>query len=179
MKQIIFDGRIGKDAEVRTTKGGKPFVRFSVANNSFVGGQDKTEWFDVTSYDSYVIENRVKYLKKGTYVIINGALNTEVAVKDGKIWQNQYVTAVGIDTPSFGKKDSATPVEHTEDVGVSTYTAQTQTVKPNTVTEAYSQPTPQQEVAQPTYAQPQPQPSYATVGASYGNSESMDDDLPF
>ena len=127
MKQIQFDGRIGANgAEVRTTKGGKQYVRFSVANNSFANGAEKTEWYDVTSYDPYVIENRVKYLTKGTYVIISGVPNIEVNVKEGKIWLNQYVTATTIDTPSFKKKDEdgaqATVTENT----VSTFTGSTQ-----------------------------------------------------
>jgi len=107
MKLIIFDGRIGaKGAEVSSTRGGKPFVRFSVANNSFVNGQDKTEWFDVTSYDPFVIESKVKYLTKGTPVQIVGSLNTEVKVDNqGKVWVNQYVTADRIELMFNGKKD--------------------------------------------------------------------------
>lgn len=105
MKSITFDGRIGTGAEIRSTNGGKPYVRFSVANNSFVNSQEKTEWFEVTSYDPYVIENRVKVLTKGTYVIVQGQLNTDVKVKDGKVWINQYVTATSIEVPYFGKKN--------------------------------------------------------------------------
>lgn len=105
MKLITFDGRIGANgAEVRTTRGGKPYVRFSVANNSFINSQEKTEWFDVTSYDPYIIENRVKSLTKGTYVIVQGELNTETNVKDNKVWLNQYVTATSINIPYLGKK---------------------------------------------------------------------------
>ena len=129
MKSITFDGRIGANgAEIRQTRGGKPYVRFSVANNSFVNNQEKTEWFDVTSYDPYVIENRVKYLTKGTYVIINGSLNTDVNVKDNKVWVNQYVTASTIDTPYFGKKgdDEQSPqaIQTNVEPEVSTFTPQ-------------------------------------------------------
>ena len=105
MKNFSFDGRLGKDAEVLSTKGGKPYVRFSVANNSFSGGVEKTEWIDVTSYDQYVVENRAKYLTKGTYVIVNGDVRFDVSIKEGKVWKNVYVTAYSIDTPNFGKRD--------------------------------------------------------------------------
>lgn len=106
MKNIILDGRIGKDgAEVRQTRLGKDYVRFSLANNSFVGGVEKTEWYDVTSYDPYVIENKIKFLGKGCYVIVSGNINTEVNVKDGKVWVNHYITANSIDIPSLKKKD--------------------------------------------------------------------------
>lgn len=169
MKTITFDGRIGaKGAEVLKTNGGKPYVRFSVANNSFVGGQDQTEWFDVISYDPYVIEKRVQYLTKGTYVIISGGVTTKVRVgKDNNIYVNQNVTAATIDTPSFKKKedDEQTTASTTSSEPVmSTYTA-------STVTEV-SKPAP---VPTPT---PTPEPAYSTVGA-YDTNDENDDDLPF
>lgn len=166
MKQISLDGRIGKDAQVSTTKGGRPYVRFSVANNSFEGGTEKTEWFDITSYDPYIIENRVKYLSKGKYVIINGKLRTEVTTKDGRIYVNQYVTATNIDEPQFGaKKDDA----DNNEPKVSTYSRET-------VTEE---------------VKPQPQPSVSVAGnvsTTFNPSDypsvnyddnSSDDGLPF
>jgi single-stranded DNA-binding protein len=182
MKQIQFDGRIGANgAEVRTTKGGKQYVRFSVANNSFANGAEKTEWYDVTSYDPYVIENRVKYLTKGTYVIISGVPNIEVNVKEGKIWLNQYVTATTIDTPSFKKKDEdGAQTTVAENAGMSTYTGGTQsqysstsipkpqpapaTVSAGSMPSAGVMPTP-------------PPPSYED--ASVDNDYVADDDLPF
>ena len=127
MKIIIFDGRIGaKGAEVSATRGGKPFVRFSVANNSYVNGQDKTEWFDVTSYDPFIIENKVNSLTKGTPVQIVGTLNTEVKVKDGKVWVNQYVTADRIEFNFAGKKDDEAQGVATSETTVSTVTGGTQ-----------------------------------------------------
>ena len=173
MKSITFDGRIGANgAEVRTTKGGRPYVKFSVANNSFANGQEKTEWFDITSYDPFVIENRVKYLTKGTYVIITGTPNSEVNVdRTGKVWLNQYVTASSIDTPSFRKKDEdavATTVTSTQstvlDGNLSTYTGATQTTV-NKVMEA------PKVSATPQMAEVMP----STVGVSVAD----DDDLPF
>lgn len=127
MKVIIFDGRIGaKGAEVSATRGGKPFVRFSVANNSYVNGQDKTEWFDVTSYDPFIIDNKVNSLTKGTPVQIVGTLNTEVKVKDGKVWVNQYVTADRIEFNFAGKRDEDNQGTATGEATVSTVTGGTQ-----------------------------------------------------
>lgn len=184
MKTITFDGRIGASgAEVRTTKGGKPYVRFSVANNSFANGAEKTEWFDITSYDEYIINNRVKYLTKGTYVIITGTPNVEVNVRDGKVWLNQYVTATTIDTPSFKKKEDdgsvgssapdATP-------NVSTFTGGTATTvltpKPE-VEPAYA---PAGGSYQSQVAAPQT-PNVNAYGSMQESSGSYDnpDDLPF
>ena len=172
MKIIIFDGRIGaKGAEVLSTKGGKPFVRFSVANNSFVNGQDKTEWFDVTSYDPFVIESKVKYLTKGTPVQIVGSLNTEVKVDNqGKVWVNQYVTADRIELMFNGKKDEDNQDGQNGSVSegpVSTMTGGTQS-------EAMLS---GKEIAKKAPAQkpqPQPEPEIPMNEGSGG-----EDDLPF
>lgn len=164
MKTITFDGRIGASgAEVRTTKGGKPYVRFSVANNSFANGAEKTEWYEVTSYDEYIINNRVKYLTKGTYVIITGNPNIEVNVRDGKIWLNQYITASTIDTPSFKKKEDDTTATIASEPETSTFTGGTE--------------------SQQFISKSEPAPAYVSSVASessamaYGSSE--DDDMPF
>lgn len=168
MKSFTFDGRIGaKGAEVMKTKSGKPYARFSVANNSFVGGQDKTEWYDVTSYDPYVIENRVQYLTKGTYVIITGNINTEVKVgRDNNLWINHYVTATTIDTPSFKKKDENDDVsaESNAEPTMSTYTAGTRSDISVVKT------------TEPTIEIPQPELS--VVGENNGGFDASDD-LPF
>lgn len=168
MKTITFDGRIGANgAEVRTTKGGKPYVRFSVANNSFANGAEKTEWFDVTSYDEYIINNRVKYLTKGTYVIVTGNPNIEVNVRDGKIWLNQYITASTIDTPSFKKKEDEATTNTVSETVASTFTGGTESQR--------FSPTPE----------PEPMPSYASSVAdnssttAYNSSEIDVDDMPF
>lgn len=172
MKTITFDGRIGANgAEVRTTKGGKPYVRFSVANNSFANGAEKTEWFDVTSYDEYIINNRVKYLTKGTYVIVTGNPNIEVNVRDGKIWLNQYITASTIDTPSFKKKDDEPTTNTVSETVASTFTGGTESQRFSPTPE----PTPETATV----------PSYANSVAdnsstmAYNSSEIDVDDMPF
>ena len=56
MKTIILDGRVGtKGTEVKSTKAGKPYAHFSIANNTFSNGEEKTEWYDVISYESLVV----------------------------------------------------------------------------------------------------------------------------
>jgi len=163
MKQILIDGRIGKDAEVLSTVTGKKYIRFSLANDTFTNGETKTEWFDVTCYDPFVVDKRASFLTKGRYVIISGTLNTQVNVKNGKIYLNQYVTALTIDTPSLGnRKDD-------NEETVSTYTAGTQSVQAKQV----EQPKPVEETKKP-----EPAYSYASTGNSL-NDMSEDDDLPF
>ena len=113
MKIISFDGRVGANGtEVKMTKNGRQYARFSVANNSFINGEEKTEWFDVITYDQNFIEKRAQYLTKGSYVIINGHLKTEVNVdQSNKVWINHHVTASTIDTPRFGTKNEQQTVQ--------------------------------------------------------------------
>lgn len=174
MKQIFFDGRIGREgAEVRTTQTGKKYIRFSVANNSFVRGNEKTEWFDVTCFDQTIVEKRAQYLTRGSYVIINGTLNTEVNVdKQGKVWVNQYVTATTIEMPMFGKKDSEGNVAAGASTAptVSTYTGGTMStgvLKPNA-----GAATPAPQTAPVT-------PKLKTAAESVITTMGDDDDLPF
>lgn len=164
MKTIIIDGRIGKDgAKVLKTKNGKAYIRFSLANDSFVNGANKTEWFDITSFDDFVVEKQSKMLTQGRYVIVNGVLNSEVATNNGKVYLNQYVRCNSIEIPSLGsKKDDSNETQ------VSTYTG-------GTKSEETARPEARQESkpAEP----PQPQPS--VVASSMGSGWSNDDDLPF
>lgn len=126
----IVDGRIGaKGAEVLQTKGGKPFVRFSLANNMFVGGQEKTVWYDVTSYDPFIIENKVDKLKKGSWVQVVGTLDADSKVKDNKVWINLNLTATKIDFVSSGSSESAPQTQEAKSQpSVSVYTGATDNV---------------------------------------------------
>ena len=168
MKIITFDGRLGKDATVKVGKSGKKFLSFTVANNSFYEGQQRVDWFDVACFDPYLVgrftdENgNVRLLKKGTYVIITGTVNSAVNTgSNGNMYINHNVNATFIDRPNVGPSSDYQKTEaNTEDVPqVSVYTANTQT----------------QKVEQPV---PQAQPSYAPAYSSPVDVENGDD-LPF
>ena len=165
MRQITIDGRIGKDgAKILTSKNGRQYIRFSVANNMFSNGQTKTEWFDITSFDPFTIESQSKALLQGKYVIVQGTINSEVTVKNGKVYLNHYIRANNIDIPMLGKGK-----EEENEVQVSTYTGGTRSdqVAP-TAQKPLIVETPS---AAPVASQPQ------TISDS--NGWSTDDDLPF
>lgn len=105
---IIVIGRLGKDAEVNQTASGTKFVRFTVAENKYKNGEDKTIWYDVVSYDSFVINTQIKVLKKGTFVVIVGALDSKINIgKTGNVYLNHNITAWNINVPNLGGKDNA------------------------------------------------------------------------
>ena len=173
MKTIILDGRVGtKGTEVKSTKAGKPYAHFSMANNTFSNGEEKTEWYDVISYDPAFIEKRAQYLGKGSYVIVTGSIRTEVKVgQDNKMWVNHYVTATNIDTPRLGVK----PENDEQQVSTQTSTPVVSTFTGGTASDiSTSQPMKEVYITQ---VAAQPQPHVSVVGA--GTNATSDDDLPF
>lgn len=76
-------GRLGRDAQIRTTSSGKQFTTFSLAVTERAGkeGAEKTQWFDVSYFGS--VEPRfVALLKTGTLVFVRGELPVKTAVTD-------------------------------------------------------------------------------------------------
>lgn len=175
MKQILIDGRIGKGgAKTFQTTKGKNYIRFSLANDTFSNGTNKTEWFDVTSFDPFIVESKAGILTQGSYVIIHGTLNSEVSAKNGKIYLNQYVTADSIDIPRLGAKKDEVNEEQ-----VSTYTGGTKPSEIATPVQAplaapVQQPSPAPQATAAPVAAPQPSVAASPAGWSGG-----DDDLPF
>ena len=177
MRQITLDGRIGSGgAKILQTAKGKNYIRFSLANDSFVNGANKTEWFDITCFDQFLVENKAKYMTQGRYVIVQGIPDSVVTSKEGKIYLNNYITANNIELPSFGtKRDDSTSSQ------VSTFTGGTKSAevavnKPqiNETVNAHAQvATPTPTVSTPA---PQPQVSVAQT-APVGWADG--DDLPF
>lgn len=106
MRQIVIDGRLAKDAVISVSQNGRQHIKFSIANTIFKGNEEKTEWFDITSFDDFVINKKSKALTKGSYVIVTGNWETEanVSAKDGKLYINQRVVATDVNIPNVGKK---------------------------------------------------------------------------
>lgn len=113
MKNLTIDGRLGRDAELKTTSGGTQCITFSLANTVYERGAEKTEWWDVTSFDPFIINNKKDLLKKGSYVCVVGDFRSDFRVKDGNVYQNLYLTASNIYFPSLGRKNSGTSQEET------------------------------------------------------------------
>lgn len=165
MRQITLDGRIGKGgAKVMKSSNGRDYVRFDIANDAFVDGTNKTDWFSITCFDPYVVSKKSEFLKQGRYVIVQGTIKSEVNTKNGQIWLNHYVTANNIELPSFGKKDDK---EDNEEPQVSVFTGGTKSA------EVVSAP------AQTHQAAPAPQPQVSAMQGNPVGWGSDGDDLPF
>ena len=164
MKQIIIDGRLGRDAVISTSQNGRQHIKFSLANTTFRGNEEKTEWFDITSFDDFVINKKSKALTKGSYVIVTGSWETEtnVSPKDNKLYINHRVIATDINIPMLGKKQDGENVVPTPSVSIPTP----------------SVPTPQ--VATPTINIPSVEARLnAAPAPDFVMDKDSDDDLPF
>ena len=90
MNRIVLSGRLTRDAEVNTTKGGNTVVEMRIAVNI---SAEKTLVIDVSAWNS-IASNIAEYLTKGTKIIVDGMLNVdEYENKYGEKVTKYYVTA--------------------------------------------------------------------------------------
>jgi len=83
MNKIIFNGNLGKDAELTMAKNtGKAILKFSVAVAKGYKKEDGTNWFNCVMFGDRA-EKLAQYLTKGTKVIIEGSVQLGNYEKDG------------------------------------------------------------------------------------------------
>jgi single-strand DNA-binding protein len=82
VNKVILIGNLGRDPEVRYTQDGMKIVNFSVATSerwkdkSTGERREKTEWHRVVIFNERLAEIAEQYLRKGSKVYIEGALQT-------------------------------------------------------------------------------------------------------
>jgi single-strand DNA-binding protein len=76
---VTFNGRLGNDAEIKTSAKGNQFVTFTVAVDDYDSAtkQRITNWVRVTDFSSRAT-NMIQYLRKGTSVFVTGSLTCGV-----------------------------------------------------------------------------------------------------
>lgn len=80
VNKVILIGNLGRDPESRSFGNGGKVVKFSIATsetwNDRASGdrKEKTEWHNVVIYDEKIGEVAERYLKKGSKVYIEGAM---------------------------------------------------------------------------------------------------------
>lgn len=75
MNVFMCAGRLGGDAELRTTQGGTPILSFSVANKVGYGERESTLWVRCAIFGKRAEGRLIEFLKKGTVVSVTGELN--------------------------------------------------------------------------------------------------------
>jgi single-strand DNA-binding protein len=98
VNKVILVGNLGKDPEIRRTQDGRPIANLRVATSESwrdkATGErkEKTEWHRVVIFSEGLAKIAEQYLKKGSKVYLEGALQTRKwQDKDG---QDRYSTEV-------------------------------------------------------------------------------------
>jgi single-strand DNA-binding protein len=98
VNKVILIGNLGRDPEVRSTQDGAKIVQLSVATSEQwrdrASGErkEKTEWHRVVIFNERLAEVAEKYLRKGSKIYLEGALQTRKWTdKEG---QEKYTTEV-------------------------------------------------------------------------------------
>jgi single stranded DNA-binding protein len=103
MVNVIFNGRLGADAEVRTAKSGKQYVAMRVATDEFKNGEKGTAWINVTYHGDRAIKMQ-EYLKKGSAVSVMGSETVSTyQSKNGETMVSRDVLADRIEFLNLGK----------------------------------------------------------------------------
>ena len=98
VNKVILIGNLGKDPEIRRTQDGRPIANLRVAtteswrDKNSGERREKTEWHSVVIFNEGLCRIAEQYLKKGSKVFIEGALQTRKW--QGQDGQDRYSTEV-------------------------------------------------------------------------------------
>jgi len=84
MNRVLLTGRLTRDPEVRSLPSGKVVTNFSVATNEYRGGEERTEYHTVVTWER-LAEICGQYLGKGQMVSLEGRLQTRRWEDDRKV----------------------------------------------------------------------------------------------
>ena len=132
LNKVTLIGNLGRDPEMRSTQDGNRIATFTVATSDTwrdrVSGErkERTEWHRVVIFNERLAEIAEKYLRKGSKVYLEGALQTRKWTDQG----GQERTTTEIVLPKFrgeltmldgaggrGSAASGAPVEDDYDDG--------------------------------------------------------------
>lgn len=108
MKQVVIAGRLGANAELRTTQNGDQVLGFSVAVDDGWGENKRTLWFRCSLWGKRG-ERLADHLRKGTAVTVSGDLSTQEY--EGR---TSLTVRVGELTLQGGKSDSGEQVQRSQ-----------------------------------------------------------------
>jgi single-strand DNA-binding protein len=84
MNRVLLTGRLTRDPEMRSLPSGKVVTNFSVATNEYRGGEERTEYHSIVTWER-LAEICGQYLGKGQMVSLEGRLQTRNWEDDRKI----------------------------------------------------------------------------------------------
>lgn len=89
INRVFVTGNLTRDAELRDTQGGTPYLRMGVAVNDRRKNPQTGQWEDVPNFVDCVMfgtraEAIARYLTKGTKVAVDGSLRYSSWERDGQ-----------------------------------------------------------------------------------------------
>lgn len=104
MQHLMLEGRLGRDAEIKTTARGRKYVSFTLAVDSRdKNGEKTTDWYNVSSFQENHIGKFAEYLKKGSGLIVMGTPSYGIWIdKNGQPKLDLNVRASNLEFPSLG-----------------------------------------------------------------------------
>lgn len=128
LNKVTLIGNLGRDPEIRTTSEGKEIANFSLAttetwkDRATGEKKEKTEWHRVVVFNEGLVSIVKSYVKKGSKLYIEGALQTREWNDNSNPAQKRYTTEIVM---QFGAQlillDSRGSNSHVQDSGQSEY----------------------------------------------------------
>lgn len=89
INRVVVTGNLTRDAELKATQGGTPYLRMGVAVNDRRKNPQTGQWEDVPNFVDCVMfgtraEAIARYLTKGTKVAVDGSLRYSSWERDGQ-----------------------------------------------------------------------------------------------
>ena len=114
VNKVILVGRLGADPQLKYTPSGRANVNFNLATNAVWkdqegNQQEKTDWHRVSAWGK-LAEIMGEWLKKGSYVYIEGRLQTR-SYEDSNGVKKYITEVVATDLEMLGKKGEGAPAE--------------------------------------------------------------------
>ena len=104
MNVWTFTGRLGADAELRTTQSGEKVLGFRVANDVGFGERKTTQWVDCSIWGRRA-ESLAPHLTKGKGVVVSGEVTLrEYEKRDGTRGAQMSVRVAEIDFMGGGRE---------------------------------------------------------------------------
>jgi single-strand DNA-binding protein len=104
----MLEGRLGRDAEIKTTARGNKYVSFTLAVDSKdKNGEKTTNWYNVSSFQENHVGKFAEYLKKGNGLIVMGTPSYGIWIdKNGQPKLDLNVRASNLEFPTLtGNKE--------------------------------------------------------------------------
>lgn len=117
MLYVELIGRLGADAELKTSAKGNQFVSMRVASNDFFNGENVTTWVNVMWSGERAVKMQ-EHMKKGSAVSVHGTLRTSLFTnKNSEQSISTDLFADRVDFVNLGKSGDTQTNEAVTDTG--------------------------------------------------------------